>query len=98
MLFLAANLASMHTVFLVVHNKFADELKAINPHWDDERLYQETRRIIGGIQASIHYNEFLPLIIGPDMYREYIHNYRGYDSTVNPSVLYVIIHIGYILA
>ena len=36
----SANLAALHTVALVKHNQFARELATINPHWDDERIFQ----------------------------------------------------------
>lgn len=74
-------------MFLVLHNKFADQLGMLNRHWDDERIYQETRRIVCGIIASIHYNEYLPLILGLDAYGEWISDYTGYDPEVNPSIL-----------
>uniref|UniRef100_A0A6A7G547 Peroxidase-like n=2 Tax=Hirondellea gigas TaxID=1518452 RepID=A0A6A7G547_9CRUS len=58
-------LTSLHILFHRKHNNIAADLGVLNPAWDDERIYQETRRIAGAIFQHIVYNEWLPVIIGP---------------------------------
>ncbi|CAL1569504.1 unnamed protein product [Knipowitschia caucasica] len=40
-------LTSLHTLFSGDHNRVARALKRINPQWDSEMLYQESRNILG---------------------------------------------------
>jgi hypothetical protein len=65
----------------------------LNPNWDDERLFQESRRIVIAQIQHITYNEYLPLLIGRDL----VHKYRltpldngystDYDLNVNAAAI-----------
>ncbi|XP_020294336.1 uncharacterized protein LOC109859976 isoform X2 [Pseudomyrmex gracilis] len=85
-------LTSLHVVFLRLHNRIATELSDLNSHWSDEKLFQETRRIVGAIVQHITYREFLPIVLGPQVMKifdlEVLKKgyYEGYDPTVNPTV------------
>lgn len=56
-------LASIHTLFLREHNRIAHQLSNMGLGWNDEKLFQETKRIVAAIIQRINYNEFLPTIL-----------------------------------
>ncbi|XP_055548421.1 chorion peroxidase-like [Wyeomyia smithii] len=67
------------------------EMTGLNPHWNDETLFQETRRIIGAELQHIVFNEYLPKVIGPHFIKKYKLNVsKGhssvYNSEINPSI------------
>ena len=51
-------------MFLRLHNIFARQLKRVNPHWSGEIIFQETRMILSSIHQKIHFQDYVPLIIG----------------------------------
>lgn len=63
-------LASMHTVFLRLHNYYARKLRS-NNNWNSDKIFLESRRIVIGIFQNIVYNEFLPKITDISPYRKY---------------------------
>ncbi len=84
-------LAIIHLLFAREHNRVADELAKINPHWNDETLFQETRHILAGMVQHITYNEFLPMVLGKEvMARNDLNLVKNgyadtYDPYINPS-------------
>lgn len=74
-------LTTLHTIFVREHNGHADRLKALHPDWNDERLYQEARRIVIAELQRITVEEFVPAITG-----RRLPPYRGYQPGVNPGL------------
>jgi peroxidase len=74
------------------HNKIADELHELNPMWDDERLYQESRRIIIAVFQHIAFNEYLPRTLGQSVAEAAglrllkTGYYKGYDAKCDATV------------
>ncbi|GIF26912.1 hypothetical protein BJ973_003553 [Actinoplanes tereljensis] len=59
-------LGTMHTLFAREHNVLVDELRARNPQWDDERIYQTARLIVAALIAKIHTVEWTPAILATE--------------------------------
>ena len=85
-------LASMHTVWVRLHNYYAGEIdkrgennptrfQTIAPNQPDRNtiIYEEARKIVIAILQHIFYDEWLPKIID-------LPAYSGYDANVNASV------------
>lgn len=76
------SLVVLHLVFMREHNRIASELQQLNPHWNDEELFLEARRILTAEFQVITYKEFLPAVIGAIFQRLFCSRFRrGIDFT-----------------
>lgn len=78
----------MHTIWVREHNRIATALSALNPQWDEERLFQEARQIVIAQIQKITYKDYLPLIIGDslgDLILDYSPEF-GYNDETDPGV------------
>lgn len=86
------SLVVLHTIFMREHNRVARELYELNPHWNDDKLFFEARRIVTAELQVITYKEFLPAVLGELTMEEFdiALNYDGYsydyDQRLDPSV------------
>ena len=72
--------------------RIARVLEAMNADWNDERVYQEARRVVIAQLQHITFNEWLPLILG----MKYMQKWKievlesgfsnTYDQKVNPTI------------
>lgn len=61
------HLTTMHLIWVRQHNLLAKTLAEINPDWNDERIFQESRKILAAQMQHITYNEFLPILLGKQL-------------------------------
>ncbi len=80
------SLTVIHTYWVREHNRCARELGTINPHWEDERLYQECRKIVGALIQKITYEDYLPKVFGVPAFNDFVGPYPGYMPEVDPGV------------
>ncbi|XP_018121404.1 peroxidasin isoform X2 [Xenopus laevis] len=79
-------LTSMHTLWFREHNRIATELLRLNPHWDGDTIYHETRKIVGAEMQHITYSHWLPKIFG-DVGMKMLGEYTSYDPNINSGIL-----------
>ena len=84
-------LVSLHSLFVLEHNRLATRLSSENSSLLDEELYQRARRLVIGEIQNIVYSEFLPIVMGPTKMEEFgltlpLSGTTTYDNTVNPSI------------
>ncbi|KAK1789702.1 hypothetical protein P4O66_015601, partial [Electrophorus voltai] len=77
---------ALHTLFLREHNRLAEELHRVNPHWGPDTLYQEARKILGAVHQVLTWDHYLPHVLGNKEYSKLIPPYDGYDPKVDPSI------------
>lgn len=97
-------LTSLQTTFVRYHNLIADSLFTLNgcpsnpsrpdDCWNPARTYLEARKIVAATMQQITYNEWLPWILGPELFQAFRLNdaghetngyEMGYQNTIEPS-------------
>ncbi|XP_050342820.1 peroxidase-like [Nymphalis io] len=74
------------------HNRIATVLSALNPCWDDNRVFFTTREIVIAISIQIYFYELMPTVLGFDnLVREGVislnKNFRDlYNENIQPQV------------
>ncbi|XP_066942094.1 chorion peroxidase-like [Macrobrachium rosenbergii] len=85
-------LTAIHVVWVREHNRIARDLQTLNPTWSDEQVFQEARRIVIAELQHITYNEWLPIIVGPNFMQSFGISTRSngfsfdYNPNFNPSM------------
>lgn len=86
-----SQLTSIHIFFLRYHNDIATKLAELNSHWLDEKVFQETRKIVIAVYQHIIYSEYLPYLLGNDLMTLFDlvplkkGYFNGYDDYVYPN-------------
>ncbi|XP_070507142.1 salivary peroxidase/catechol oxidase-like [Chironomus tepperi] len=78
-------LTVVHSLFIRNHNNLSDKLAGINPNWNEEKLFQEARKLNIAIYQKIIYEEWLPILIGKDMSR--LLEFTTYNVNADASTL-----------
>ncbi|KAK9874568.1 hypothetical protein WA026_005401 [Henosepilachna vigintioctopunctata] len=81
-------LTVLQVILLREHNRIADALSKLNPHWNDEKIFQEARKIAIAEHQFISYYEWLPIFIGLEnsMKNKIIYNTHQYINDYSPGV------------
>ena len=62
-------LMAMHAIWVREHNRIANYLHVLNPYWNDEKLFQEARKIVAALMQHITYNEWLEVLFNETLVR-----------------------------
>jgi hypothetical protein len=73
-------LTSLQVLFIREHNRLADGLSERNSDWNDEQIFQRTKKLVQAEIQAITYNEYLPSI------GIVLNDYSGYNSSINPQL------------
>ncbi|XP_072917938.1 peroxidasin homolog [Hemitrygon akajei] len=79
-------LTAVHTLWFREHNRIAEELLKLNPHWDGDTIYHEARKIVAAQMQHITYEHWLTKILG-DVGMKMLGDYKGYNPNINAGIV-----------
>ncbi|XP_049870495.1 chorion peroxidase [Pectinophora gossypiella] len=80
------SLTVLHTIWTREHNRIARALSRLNPDWDEDTVYLEARRLVQAEFQHIIYNEWLPILLGPQIMQTFgLAPSDGYSSSYDPN-------------
>uniref|UniRef100_A0A1I7UEQ3 Peroxidase n=1 Tax=Caenorhabditis tropicalis TaxID=1561998 RepID=A0A1I7UEQ3_9PELO len=87
-------LLPLHSVFIKEHNRLAVKVKAAQPSWNDEQIYQFVRRVMVAQWQHIVYNEYLPKYLNDKYLTDFNLKplkpgqgpFRAYDPNMNAAL------------
>jgi peroxidase len=87
-------LTSLHTLWFREHNRVAEKLRDINPHWSLEQLFQEAKKIVIATWQNVVFQEWVSIAVGPQFMRSLglfpLQPGQGYtqdyDSSIDPRI------------
>ena len=85
-------LITIHTLYIKQHNKVAQAMQKLRSDWNDEKLYQEARRLLTARFQHHVYAEYLPKLLGQAAMKEFgltpltSGYFTGYDATLDPAL------------
>ena len=71
-------LLALHGLWVLEHNRQADELAAANPSWNDATLFAEARKRVIALMQHITATEYVPILLGGTLPL-----YTGYNPAVD---------------
>ncbi len=75
-------LTAMHTLFVREHNRLAKRIARRSPNLSGDEIYQRARNTVAAQMQVITYQEFLPVLLGPNA----LTKYTGYKPDVDASI------------
>lgn len=61
------SLTALQTIMIRRHNQHTDGLASVNPHWSDETLFWEARRLLTAEYNHISFGEYFPTLFDPEI-------------------------------
>ncbi|UYV64039.1 HPX6 [Cordylochernes scorpioides] len=78
-------LTVMHTIWALFHNFVAEQLGQSHPHWSDNKMFEEARRIVVAVLQRVTYHEFLPELLNSRLMEKF-HLWSGQGGRYDPQV------------